>query len=268
MIAIALKVSILYAVVTWLDGRILSWQCLLRPIVLAPLTGLLMGDLYQGLLMGAALESVYMGISSIGGTTPADSSLAAVITTAFAIATDAGMDTAIALSIPIGTVMSSFKSILTPIWAGFQPMLTEDIENGKVKKFVIEAHLITILNTMIPTLACFIAVAFGVEGLQAVLAKLPAWVMTGIGAASSMMLAVGFAILTSMIWSKEIGYFFFFGYVLMKYMGLNVLAIAILGAVVAVTIFLQDRKATELENKIEKLSVAGVNASEEEEEFF
>lgn len=267
MIAVGLKLGLLYAFIMWFDGRILSWSCLMRPIVLAPLSGLVMGDVGTGILMGAALESVYMGISSIGGATPADAPLAAIITTAFAILTDAGMEAAIALSIPIGTVMASFNSLCLPIWAALAPMLTKMITKGEVKKFEISAHLMTIAAVLVPGLACAAAVAFGVEGLQSFLAMMPGWFMTGLGAAGGMMMAIGFAILTSMIWSREIGYFFFFGYVLVRYLNMDTLAIAILGAILAATIFLSEKRTIDLNNRMEKMAAAG-SVTKEEEEFF
>ena len=267
MIAVGLKLGLLYAFIMWFDGRILSWSCLMRPIVLAPLSGLVMGDIRTGILMGAALESVYMGIVHIGGATPADAPLAAVITTAFAILTDAGMEAAIALSIPIGTVMASFNSLCQPIWAGVAPSLTKMIVKGEVKKFEISAHLLTIAAVLVPGLACAAAVAFGVEGLESLLTVMPGWVMTGMRAAGSMMMAIGFAILTSMIWSKEVGYFFFFGYVLVKYLGMDTLAIAILGAIVAATVFLSEKRTIDLKNKLEKMAAVG-GVTKEEEEFF
>lgn len=267
MTIVALKLGLLYTFIMWFDGRMLSWSCLMRPIVLAPLAGLIMGDVQTGILMGAALESIYMGISSIGGATPADAPLAAIITTAFAILTDAGMETAIALSIPIGTVMASFNSMCTPIWAGLAPMLTKIITNGEVKKYEILAHLMTIGAVLVPGLACAAAVGLGVEGLQTFLAAMPAWVMKGLGAAGSMMMAVGFGILTSMIWSKEIGYFFFFGYVLVKYLNMNILAIAILGSILAATVFLSEKRTIDLNNKIEKMAADG-SLAKNEEKFF
>lgn len=268
MIIEGLKLGLLYTVVMWLDGRVLSWSCCMRPIVMAPLVGLILGDFQTGILMGAALESIYMGISSIGGATPADPHTAAIITTAFVILTDTEMETALALSIPIGTVMASFNSMCSPIWAGLAPVLTRMISNGKVKEFVVSANVFTIVSIMIPGLACFAAVAFGVEGLEAFLAMMPEWVMAGLNASSSMMMAVGFAILTSMIWSKEAGYFFFLGYVLVKYLNMDILAIAIIGAIFAATIFLSEKRTVDLNNKLDHLEKEGISSDDREEDFF
>ena len=56
-----------------------------RPIVLAPLVGAILGDLQQGLIMGAALELIFLGVVSIGGATPSDSNMGSVLGTAFAM---------------------------------------------------------------------------------------------------------------------------------------------------------------------------------------
>jgi PTS system mannose-specific IIC component/fructoselysine and glucoselysine-specific PTS system IIC component len=87
--------------------------------------------------------------------------------------------------------------------------------------------------------------------------------MAGLGASAGMMLAVGFAILTSMIWSKEVGCFFFLGYVLVKYMNLGTLPIAIIGAVFAITLFFAEKRTIDLKN-----SLAVQHVSNSEEDFF
>ena len=43
-ITAAIICAVVYAVINWLDPYTLSWQCLNRPIVVAPLVGLLLGD--------------------------------------------------------------------------------------------------------------------------------------------------------------------------------------------------------------------------------
>lgn len=48
-----------------------------RPIVVAPLTGLLLGDVQTGLLVGASLESIFMGVVNVGISSTAEPALAA-----------------------------------------------------------------------------------------------------------------------------------------------------------------------------------------------
>lgn len=66
MLVPALLVAFAYWI-TWLIDGILGWQTMTRPIVLGTVIGLLCGDLKTGVIMGASLEAVYMGISGIGG---------------------------------------------------------------------------------------------------------------------------------------------------------------------------------------------------------
>lgn len=69
-ITAAIICAVVYAVINWLDPYTLSWQCLNRPIVVAPLVGLLLGDFQTGIIMGASLEAIFMGISAVGGSVP------------------------------------------------------------------------------------------------------------------------------------------------------------------------------------------------------
>ena len=68
MLTQALLVALSYYLAWSLDS-IFGFQTATRPIILGTITGLLCGDLQTGVVMGAALEAVYMGISGIGGVT-------------------------------------------------------------------------------------------------------------------------------------------------------------------------------------------------------
>ena len=57
--------TIVYWIIYVLDPYIFSWQCLNRQIVIAPDLGLLLGDFKTGIIMGAASDSIFMGISAI-----------------------------------------------------------------------------------------------------------------------------------------------------------------------------------------------------------
>ena len=87
MVSSALQICLVYYIVSLLDPYILSWQCINRPIVVAPLAGLVLGDFHTGIVMGAALESIFMGISAIGGSIPADATTASIIAVAYTILT-------------------------------------------------------------------------------------------------------------------------------------------------------------------------------------
>ena len=84
-ITAAIICAVVYAVINWLDPYTLSWQCLNRPIVVAPLVGLLLGDFQTGIIMGASLEAIFMGISAVGGSIPSDCLSGSIIAVAYTI---------------------------------------------------------------------------------------------------------------------------------------------------------------------------------------
>ena len=112
----------------------------------------------------------------------------------------------------------------------------------------------------------FLGVGFGVKGLSSALAACPAWVTTGLNASSSMMVAVGFAILCSMIWSGRNACFYFVGFVLAKCLKLDSLQTAIIGAAIAVVLFFINKDIIDLKNKMLKSSTK--TGTDGEEDFF
>lgn len=272
MVKAAIIVSIAYYIIYVLDMDFLSWQCLTRPIVVAPIVGALLGDFKTGIIMGASLESIFMGISAIGGSIPADATTASAIAVAYTILTGASAEEGLAIAMPIGTVMASINAAVmsaigSPLAAHWEKLATTNI-----KQFNVQTMAWTLIQPLIATLILFVGVAYGVDGLNAAINALPSFVMTGLTAASSMMVAVGFAILTSMIWDKEVAMFFFVGYVIAAYTSLGTLPIAILGAAAAVTLFVIEKKNIDLKNEMtEKLKNASVKATDgddDEEDFF
>ena len=65
------------------------------------------------------------------------------------------------------------------------------------------------------------------------------------------------------IWNKEIGCFFFLGYVLCKYMSLPTVAIAIIAAVISITYFCNEKKINDV-LKIAETSGSSSSAGEED----
>lgn len=268
MVAAALKISIAFVLIRTIDWSLLSWQCLDRPIVIAPIIGLILGDFRTGIIMGAGLESIFMGISAIGGSVPADAAVASIVAVAYTVLTGSDMEAGLALAMPIGTAMAAFNAMFTPLWGALAPYWEKLAVSGKEGQLFTQTLFVSFLSHVVTGVVLFIAVAYGVQGLNDFLASLPAWVMRGLGAASGMMIAVGFAILTSMIWSKEVGVFFFLGFVMVKFMNLGVVPIAVIGIVIAVTMFLIDKQIIDLKLAKAALPADGSSAVGGEEDFF
>ncbi len=258
----ALIAVITYLVVAYLDMYILGWQTLTRPICLAPFVGLALGNFHTGILMGASLEAIFMGISAIGGSVPADTASGSIVPTVFVIVTGASIETGIAMAMPIGVVMNSIRGLWNPLLSYLAPYWENLAIKGKPRSFEIQVRIFAAVPIIIPCILMYIAMTLGVTGLNNLLNSMPKFVMTGLTAASGMLVGVGYGVLTSMIWNGQIGAFFFVGFVMAKVLNMSTLAIAIIGACIAVVMFFQDKKFIDLKN-----SVKG-GESKSEEAFF
>ena len=262
--------AILYLVIFFIDPSMLSWACLNRPLVVGPLTGLLLGDFHTGIVMGASLEAIFMGISAVGGSVPSDNLSGTIIPVAYAILVGGkgSVETGLALALTIGTIMSSFNAMLTPVWAALAPYWEKLAQECNPKKFKAQALLVNFVSVLPGSIVIFVAVAYGVAGLQNALAALPAWVLTGLSAAGGMMTAVGFGILLSMIWNKEICVFYFVGFILCKSLNLSSLGIAVIGTSIALTLFFIDKRMLDMKKSLAVEGPKETNAVNDEDDFF
>ena len=113
------------AVFICFGGNYLTGQSMLeRPLVVGLVTGLLMGDMRQGILMGASLEAIFLGNVNIGGVISAEPVTATAISTTFAITAGVSKGAALTLAIPIGMLAAFmvmflknvFFNIFAPGW--------------------------------------------------------------------------------------------------------------------------------------------------------
>jgi len=88
----------------------LGTTLLSRPLVLGPLVGLALGDLHQGILIGASLELIFMGNIKVGAAIPPDVVTGGVLGTAFAILSGKGAAIALALAVPISILAEMLLS--------------------------------------------------------------------------------------------------------------------------------------------------------------
>ena len=80
----------------------------------------------------------------------------------------------------------------------------------------------------------FFAVLFGSDAVQRILEMIPDVIMNGLTVAGNMLPAVGMAMLLQMLWNNKIAIYFLLGFILVAYLDLPLIAIAVLGTIIAV----------------------------------
>lgn len=256
-IGIALLITLVVWVITWAEAWF-AYPMVNTPLVLCPVVGLILGDLQAGVITGATLQLIFLGVMQIGGTLPADASLGAVIGTAFSITMGQDVETALTFAVPIA-VLGSTLTLLKYIINGLvNPYVEKLCEKGDVKGIERVHILVSFLPDLPKMLVLFAALAFGTGFAQGLIDAIPEVVQSGLDYATNLMPAVGIALLLKMMWSGRMAVYFFLGVVLVSYFNAPILAVACVGVILAVIIIMNEGKA----------APAGQAAQSVEEELF
>lgn len=225
----------LIGVVCILDSRILGRLNMERPLFTCTLVGLALGDLPTGLAVGASLELMSLGIVNIGAAAPPDMNMAAIITCAFAILTDATMETALALAVPIAVLGQMIGVVVRTLLANLTHVADRAIEQGRFKR-AWQMHIVwgTFFYSLMYFIPIFLAVYAGTDMVQSIVGVVPAWFTEGLNLGSKFLTAYGIALLLSTMLNKELTVFFVLGFFLVGYLNLNITAIAIFAVILAV----------------------------------
>jgi mannose/fructose/N-acetylgalactosamine-specific phosphotransferase system component IIC len=89
------------------------------------------------------------------------------------------------------------------------------------------------LSTFVPS---FLAIMLGASRVEGFINAVPDAIMDGLGVAGVLLPAIGFALLLDMLYSNKMSVFFFIGFLLVSYTALDTMAIALLGACLAVVL--------------------------------
>lgn len=75
------------------------------PLLIGFVAGIIMGDVKTGLVVGATLQLMVLGVGTYGGASIPDFMTGAIVGTAYAVITGRGIDFAIGLAVPVGLLM-------------------------------------------------------------------------------------------------------------------------------------------------------------------
>ena len=235
--------ALLVAFIYWL-GQVLDnwlgWQTITRPIVFGTLAGLMCGDITTGVILGAQLEAVYMGVSAIGGEAPSNYQAATVLCVGFVVLSGADISTGLALAVTVGTLINAVKPFTNALTVALHPWSMSIAKTGDYKKFRLSMWVqVLFVSQLIPTIVVFLVALGGEVGLQAFIDACPAFILSGLNAAGNMLVVVGLCLTTQAIWAgTSTVMYVLLGFVLVKYLGLGTMPIAIIGIVITFAYFM------------------------------
>ncbi|MEM1485823.1 PTS sugar transporter subunit IIC [Oscillospiraceae bacterium PP1C4] len=218
----------------WLCGNTGGWYTLGRPLIASMIVGIVMGDMTTALTVGVALQAMYIGVITPGAVLPFDVAYAGYLVPALIIGAKA--DPAIATTLAVAAAMIGvalwnvvYVANLAAVHRADKYAAAGDTKGiRRCNMFFAQA-----INFVVRAVPAFIILYFGSNALQSIV--LPPMLISYLGVVSGMLPALGIGLLLNMI-IREKAYIgvFIVGFVISAYLNLPIIAIAVIGAVIAV----------------------------------
>ena len=210
-----------------------------RPLVSGWITGLVLGAPVQGLVMGAVLELVWMGLMEIGAAISLDIVAGGILGIALAVWADGNIGFALLFALPasiLGGILENF--FYSKINSAYCRRAKEYIDRGQLDKGA-RMHIAASLFHPLAG-AAMVALLFGMCAgwAQNLASFLPPTFLHGLSVAAMLLPAVGFATLLGMMLNKKTVPFFFLGFILAAALGLSMTAIVMIGCIAGGIMFI------------------------------
>ncbi|MEC5272700.1 PTS sugar transporter subunit IIC [Caldifermentibacillus hisashii] len=233
---------------------------LTRPIITGTLTGIVMGDLKTGIIMGATLELAFLGAISIGAVIPPDITSGGILGTAFAISTGGGAKVALALGLPIATLVLVFTNLaiilIVPMFGHRADKYALEADTKSMERmFLLGGFIRRAISPIIVGFAFYLGSPF----MNNILEKIPDFVQDGLSLATGLLPALGFAMLMQLLLTKKTLAFFLLGFALYAYLKIPVTGVAIFAGILTFVLL-------ELKNSNRKIA-AEIGVDNDEDDF-
>ena len=200
-----------------------------EPLIAGLFTGWVVGDVQTGLMVGATLTLMSLGMATYGGATIPDFMVGAILGTAFGAISGQGLAGGLAIAVPTALLMTQLDVFRRAITTVFIHAADRAIEREDLRSFEAMHILGQLPSGLARAVPVFLAIWLGSGPVQSFINWMPAWFMKGIQTIGSVLPALGFALLLGMLPTKKYWPFLVLGYVLFAYLKVPVLGIALVG---------------------------------------
>lgn len=219
----------------WFFSTTGGWYVLGRPLVAGTLIGWILGDVQTGVLAGAAVQAMYIGLVTPGGAMPADINFAAYIGIPLALVSNGSPEYAVTLALPLSFIGVAIFNLTMSLNAFFVHKGDKYAEEGNVKGIALMNIMGTlptfILRFSIIFLACYYGAPFA-EELTQVMPEILGKIFIALG---GILPSVGFALLLQQsLKENKMIVFYLLGFVISASLNMTILSITTLAIVIAV----------------------------------
>ena len=236
------------------------------PLMTGLIVGLVMGNVPQAMIVTAALQMIYMGVFSSGGSMPAEPSIAAAIAVPVALLGNLEPEAAIAVAVPVGLLGSylyQLRFFINTFLGKYTDKAVEKLDSKAISRSIIWYPTIASFILFVPLI--FISLYFGAPVIADVISALEGTVVIHIlQVVGGGLAAIGIATTIYVIGRKDYLVFFFLAYfmsVALKPLGITMVTYAIFGTLLAL-IFVKSKQ-----DKDKKTSSESISSSTTDDEY-
>jgi mannose PTS system EIIC component len=238
----------------WALGTTGGWYVITRPLVAGLISGIVLGDVSRGVLIGIAVQLVFIALITPGGAVPADLSFASYLGIPLAMVGGATPQVAVSLAVAFGAIGVAAWQVLSVGNAAWAHLDDRYAAEGNLEGIIRSNYLAQIgtfaLRAILPFVVLLAGSAFAQDFVTFLNNDVP-WLVGYLTVLGGALPAVGIAILLLQIApSAVLLVWFLAGWVLFFYGHLTVVAVAVVGLVLAVLYYLYF-------SRIEQLAAAG-----------
>lgn len=250
----------------WLGGGA-TLTLRFSPMMTGLVVGIIMGDIYNAMIITAALQLIYMGVFSPGGAMPSEPVVAASIAVPVALLGNLGVEAAIAVAVPVGLLGSylyQFRFFINTFLGKYTDKAVENMDEKAIKHSIILYPTLASFVLFVPLI--FVALYFGAPKIAEFIKMLQGTVVLHVlEVVGGGLAAIGIATTIYVIGRKDYLIFFFLAYfmsVVLAPLKITMVTYAIFGVIFS-AIFVM---ATKDENK--NNSDSSINSNNNEEDDF
>ncbi len=226
----------------WILGTTGGWYVLTRPLVAGFLTGLILGDVKTGVLIGIAVQLPFIALITPGGAVPSDLSFASYLGIPLAMVAHATPDLAVSLAVGfsvIGVAAWQLLSVGNAAWAHVGDRYADE---GNLQGIINLNYLAQIGTFVLRAILPFFVLYYGANlanNLVTFLNTSIPWLVTFLTVLGGALPAVGIAILLNQLAStNRMLVWFILGWSLVAYLKFNSVSVAVFGGILAVIYYL------------------------------
>ena len=221
----------------WLGGGA-TLTLRFSPLMTGLVCGIIMGDVSNAMIVTAALQLIYMGVFSPGGSMPSEPAIAAAIAVPVALLGNLTPEAAIGVAVPVGLLGSylyQFRFFLNTFLGKYTDKAVEKMDEGAIKRSIIWYPTIASFLLFVPLV--FAALYWGAPVIADLIAQLKETVVLHVlEVVGGGLAAIGISTTIYVIGRKDYLVFFLLAYfmsVILKPLNVTMVTYAIIGVLVA-----------------------------------